>query len=406
MKKNLLILCSLLVGLTFVACSSDDDENKGNSSASTLTVKNATYNEGAFPAATVSERLDGVKVSNTSDADNATIQIPKDDEYVRFFIGIKGQSGYYVYTPNDTRASDEDEYWEIPITFDKDEIAGKTALVSAEDIDGNITKPYEFTLNYTDSKSRANFSIVYNGEAMFSCEYDEKGRLVHFKRMNGDYYAEEVIITYNGNQPTKIFYRENDFIVSEDSDDYTATYTSITTNKQGYITSMKGEHIFPESEYDNYSSTHTFDYDGNGYLVKGHEVFIDRDGSSEHAISYTWSNGNLVSAKLVRTRNTTRAIDYYTEEENLITYGKDVNKLEQGSYGQFYSSTMEWVVFTNLCGKHSKNLPISYKTISRGEGVSDEVSDEDVFEYEFNSDGSIKTETVNGRHKLEYVYGN
>lgn len=405
MKKNLLILCSLLVGLTFVACSSDDDENKGNSSASTLTVKNATYNEGAFPAATVSERLEGVKVSNTSDADNATIQIPKDDEYTRFSIGIKGQSGYYVYTPNDTRASDEDEYWEIPITFDKDEIAGKTVQVSAEDIDGNITKPYEFTLNYTDSKSRANFSIVYNGEAMFSCEYDEKGRLVHFRRMNGDYYAEEVIITYNGNQPTKIFYRENDFIVSEDSDDYTATYTSITTNKQGYITGMKGEHVFGgKASYDNYSSTHTFDYDGNGYLVKQHEVFIDRDGSSEDAFSYTWSNGNLVSVKLWESDSETRATDDGPHEyENLITYGEDVNKLEQGSYGQFYSSTMEWVVFTNLCGKHSKNLPISYKSISRGKHYDGE---EWTFDYEFNSDGSIKTETVNGRHKLEYVYGN
>ena len=281
MKKNLLILCSLLIGMTFVACSSDDDDNNGNSSASDTSVK-----------------------------------------------------------------------------------------------------------------SFANFSIVYGGETMFSCEYDEKGRLIHCKESGEDW-----TVTYNnGNQPTKIFYTEDD--------DYTVTYTSITTNKQGYITSMKGEHVFAgKASYDNYSSTLYFDYDGNGYLVKMRGVLVDKEGSWEDVVSYTWSNGNLVGVK--RWENETKATDDGPYEyEKLITYGEDVNKLEQGSYSLFYSGGIDrgdgWIWFTNLFGKHSKNLPISYKSITRGK-YKDE--DETTFEYEFNSDGSIKTEMVNG-YKLEYVYGN
>lgn len=152
MKKNLWILGSLLMGAMLASsCSSDDDDNQETKSY--FTVSGATYEEAEFPAATIDETLDGVSVSMSVKAGStSTIKIEKSDDYRRFFIGVKGAQGYWVYTPQDTRATDDD-YWEIPVTYGGGSSSSPVFLVSAEDEDGYITQPYEVTVNYVDESS-------------------------------------------------------------------------------------------------------------------------------------------------------------------------------------------------------------------------------------------------------------
>jgi len=381
MKKNLLILCSLLVGLTFVACSSDNDENNGTSSTSAISVKNASFNEDAFPQATLYKRLEGVSVSTNLTADNSsTIKIAKDDEYVRFFIGIKGQSGYYVFTPNDTRAydqdqEDEDDFWIIPFSYDSKEISGKTILVSAEDIDGDITKPYEFTINYTDS--RADLYITMNGSTILSCEYDNSSRPIHVWASQIGEANEELTITYKDGKPTQL-------VLSDDEE--ITTFTTIEINEMGYITSMSGK-VVTDTDEGSYTGKDAiyYNYDNNGYLTRYNESYSDEYGSESITHTLTWKDGNLVR-HIIEDNDGDR-------EEYSITYGNDANKQQQGTVSQWYSG---WGIlcFTNLLGKHSTNLPVSVS----GEGTYQ-------FTYEIDSDGSIKSETVNG-HKLTYSYGN
>lgn len=380
MKKNLLILCSLFVGMTFVACSNDDgNEKKSEVLTSVFSVPNATYKEEAFPIATTNDRLEGVSVpSNVAASGISTIKISKNRDYTRFFIGVKGQSGYFVYTLNDTRAYDLDEdgddgdFWVIPITYGPNLSSGTVGLLSAEDKDGKITKPYEFTINYTDTKTQSDFSILMNGNTILSCQYDKNGRLIHLnaERLGG---VEELTITYSGEQPSKLV-MVNDGEIS--------TFTNISTNSMGYITSMSGN-VTTNDNRGGATETMSFIYNSDGYLTSYKDIYSDQYGVESITHTLSWNNGNLTSHKIVDSDG--------ESDEYVIAYGSLVNEKQQGTIGQWYSGWGE-LCFTTLWGKHSTNLPVS---VSGGKGYQ--------FTYELNPDGSIKSEAVNGR-SCDYSY--
>lgn len=124
-KNYLLSLLTILVtaamSLSLMSCSNDDDNGNISKTASDyLNIQGATYSEGAFPAATEEEEMEGVSVNVDEGGNSATIRISKQNNYDCYYIGIEGVSGYWVYTPSETRAietNEDDNYWVVVIAY-------------------------------------------------------------------------------------------------------------------------------------------------------------------------------------------------------------------------------------------------------------------------------------------------
>ncbi len=109
------------MSLALMSCSNDDDNGNISKTASDyLNIQGATYSEGAFPAATEEEEMEGVSVNVDEGGNSATIRISKQNNYDCYYIGIEGVSGYWVYTPSETRAietNEDDNYWVVVIAY-------------------------------------------------------------------------------------------------------------------------------------------------------------------------------------------------------------------------------------------------------------------------------------------------
>ena len=378
MKRNLLIMSLLLVGISFLASCSDDDDDKTPSAVKeVLSISDAAYNEGTFPTATTNVVVSGASVTA------GTVKIAKNDNYRRIFIGVKGMEGYYVYTPDpSTRAADDDEFWTIPFNYGGT-ASDVTLLISAETENGSVTKPSEFTLNYTDTPSSAMpVQITMNGKAWAKFQYDSKNRLTEAKineEPGRTYPYSTLVITYKNDKVTKLEMGGYD----SEKESEVMTFTSVQSNSQGYITSMSGT---TKESWDGYTYKGTVSftcaYDNDGYLIRLQESWKDEDGTDNYTTTFTWSDGNLVR----RTDSDGGVIT--------VTYGDKLNEAGQGTYGQYASGLAEICFAGGLFGKLSKNLPTSVTE----DGETSKLS------YDFNDDGTISCEYVNGV-PLVYTYG-
>lgn len=343
MKKNLIYLFALFIGIvSFVSCSSDDDDSPKVAS-SLLKVSNAAYQEGSFPAATSAAELTDVSISDVESNGATTLKLPKNDDFIRYFIGIKNVPGYYVFTPEGTRASDdEEEYFDISIMLSNTN-SSTTLMVSAETTDGNVTKPYEQTINYSIGGEGRLLKSVVSGSDYINFTYDSNGRLVK-QTENWDGEAMSV--------------------------DFLKMYSTMKTNSQGYITEITNNDW---SEYDGTDSWQThYSYDTNGHLISTK----DPDGT----VSYTWSDGNIVYVK-----------DGWNDLELRVKYGNIDNPNLPWTYSG-YNLMMypDELMFQGLVGVPNAKLP------SRIE--QKDLYDNTTFIYEFtyvmNSDGTINKEIV------------
>ena len=164
-KNYLLSLLTILVtaamSLALVSCSSDDDSNNDIKKVNDyLNIQGATYTEGSFPASTEDAEIKGISASVDENSNTATIRIAKDNEYGCYYIGIEGLSGYWMYTPNDTRANESATYWEVVVSY-KNIKPGNAIKVwvtgQGEDAQNmaliKIPKPYTFTITGAENTS-------------------------------------------------------------------------------------------------------------------------------------------------------------------------------------------------------------------------------------------------------------
>lgn len=368
MRKTISILALLLMGLVLpTACSSDSDDANGRDSQKTesyLTVENATYTEGSIPQATISEKLTVQMASTVQRGGKSVIRIAKDRAYTKIFIGIKGLSGYWVFTPsNATRSGSDDDFWDIPFDGGENADGNVTIQVNAQTEDGNVTQPYEQTLSYVDGATARVKSISANGRDLMSFTYNEQGKVTSFY----DYGDGTLDISWSGNSITSITDKEE------------ATHYSVTQNARGYITQMQGRG-------QDYSDNVTFSYNDEGRLTQ-YSVNGNDDGDNFNAsIKFTWFDGALTKSEQTSSEDTPSVFTY--------SYGQYDNALQQVFVYNTDADAFPGGI--GIFGKAAAKLPVK---ATSGSTTYD-------YSYTFNADGSINTQTItrNGSQTVTLQY--
>lgn len=199
---------------------------------------------------------------------------------------------------------------------------------------------------------------------------------------------------------------------------YTGSYTGeceFSMNNSGFITAIKGSYTYYDSYYKQDltdTETFTYTYDSSGHLTtavwKWTDEYPDQPApdSGTQTTTYTWSNNNLTKVK---------SVEEWKEYDNEWETGKDTYLLtisydEKNPLGQ-YTGTFAYALWDDyaeelgivgLMGKAPKSLITEvYRVDDDGYEVEYEVS------YKYNTDGTIKTETVpytNGSYTYTSTY--
>ena len=378
MKKTISILALLLLGLVLpTACSSDsDDANNGANSQKTenyLKVENATYTEGSMPQATISEKPKVQLASTVQKGGKSVIRIAKDNAYTKLFIGIKGLSGYWVFTPSNTTRSDgDDEYWDIPFDGGDNADGDVTVQVSAQTENGDVTQPYEQTLSYVDGPSVRVKSILVK-------DYPVKGKNLPFMTFTYNEQGKVTSFYHYGDGTLKIYWNGNTIVSIDDIED--GTHYTVSQNSRGYITQMQGR-------AEDYSDNSSLDYDEEGHLIHGSGSGNDDGDIFNTDIRFTWFDGTLTMSQWTSSEDAPSTFTY--------TYGQYENVLQQ--VFAFNTDADVHPGGIGIFGKASTKLPV--KAVSGSTTY--------VYSYTFNADGSINTQTItrNGSQTmtLEYSY--
>lgn len=388
MKKYLSILALLTMGLLVTtSCGSDDSNDDGptppvaQETKSYVTIGNATYNEGTMPQATSAAKTNAQVTSTVQAGGTSVIRVAKDRAYTKFYIGVKGMPGYWVYTPatrTSRAAGDDDDFFDIPFNAGSDATGSATLQICGETENGEVTQPYEQTINYTERASVKGMTVTatannrsitvmataYNQEGLFDSWYSYSMGLLKFN------YSDNAISSITGDEGIR----------------YTASQ-----NAQGSITQMYG------NDNDGYTENWTLSYNEQNRLTHYHVDCNDDGDRFTIDTRLTWEDGKLTR------------VDYYHSEEGSISwtysYGDYVNGMQQPFiiYAEFFFSNGKESrdVFlpmgTGVFGKGTDRLPVS--------ATSGVVKYE--FSYSYNTDGSIKTQTVNNGNRsveLSYTY--
>lgn len=177
MKKIIFSLCSLCVGMLMLhSCSSNDNptsepivtpDTPSALEKDYLSIENAVYHEGTLPAATTSTTINGLSINQRAlQGGMNIITVVTDKTYKRFFVGVKGVPGYWIYTPETgnttTRAASSNTYT-IPVMYSPELDTNVTMLISGEDENGDITEPYEAEISFVDSESgELNINLTFS----------------------------------------------------------------------------------------------------------------------------------------------------------------------------------------------------------------------------------------------------
>lgn len=391
MKKNLLILTLFTMGLLLTtSCSSDDSNGDAPTSPvvqetkSYVTIGNATYNEGTIPQATSTATTNAQVASTVQAGGTSVIRVTKDRAYTKFYIGVKGMPGYWVYTPT-TRTSraadDDDDFIDIPFNAGSDVTGSITIQICGETEDGEVTQPYEQTINYAERASvkdmtvtaTANrtitvMSISYNQEGLFDSWYSYGMGLLKFNYSGGT-------ISY---------------ITGDEGIRY-----SVSQNSQGCITQMRGD------DNDDYTENWTLTYNDQNRLTRYYVDCNDDGDRFTVEACLTWDGGKLTR------------VDYSHSEDGSTSWTYDYGEYVNGTLQPFVilaehkfffndkgnGSTQSYEVFlpmgTGVFGKGIDMLPVSATSGNLRYG----------FSYTFNTDGSINTQTTTyGSQSVELNY--
>lgn len=386
MKKYLSILALLTMGLLLTtSCSSDDSNDNGptapvaQETKSYVTIGNATYNEGTMPQATSAATTNAQVASTVQAGATSVIRVAKDRAYTKFYIGVKGMPGYWVYTPttqSSRAAGDDDDFIDIPFNAGSDATGSVTIQISGETESGEVTQPYEQTINYAERASVKGMTVTatgnnrtitvmmtsYNQEGLFESWYSYSMGLLKFN------YSGSTISSITGDEGIR--------------------YT-VTQNSQGCITQMRGD------DNDGYTENWTLTYNDQNRLTRYHVDCNDDGDQFTIEARLTWDGGKLTR------------LDWSHSEEGSSTwtynYGEYVNGTQQPFVvlAEYIYKTNGYDTFlpmgTGVFGKGTDMLPVS---VASGNSKYE-------FSYTFNTDGSIRTQTItNGSLsvKLNYNY--
>lgn len=177
MKKFFFPICLILISMVvMMSCEKKDNpvENPSPSIPSTqksileknfLSVDKATYHDGAMPSATVGNTISGISYNKRAlQGGMNIISIVTDKTYKKFYVGVKGVNGYWIYIPetNTTRAV-SDNIYTIPIMYSSTLNSGLTMLISGEDENGDVTEPYEAEISIIDTEiGELNINLTFS----------------------------------------------------------------------------------------------------------------------------------------------------------------------------------------------------------------------------------------------------
>jgi len=168
MKKKY-FLSVLIAGLFLVGFSASDydDEEIGGSTPSTeasdleknyFTIENAVYGEGDIPGDANGAVLEGVSLNSQALTGGSNfITVISDKVYKRFYVGVKGIDGYWIITPTEEIPENPGtgvyHTYKMTVFYSVKFSEDLSMIVTAEDEDGNVTKPYEFLITHVSSES-------------------------------------------------------------------------------------------------------------------------------------------------------------------------------------------------------------------------------------------------------------
>lgn len=179
MKKNLLtfgLLCMSMVLMT--ACHNFDSDELGaggttptptptpaptTTPATTFgttyySVPGATFSDTSFPTSTSTTTLSGVSMNSQALTGGMNfLSIVSPVPFSKFYIGVDGQQGYWVYTPSAsevTQTGDGNYVYNIPVNYGTGFNQDLDMVISGvEQNGGGVTKPFKGKVTYVSSLS-------------------------------------------------------------------------------------------------------------------------------------------------------------------------------------------------------------------------------------------------------------
>ena len=200
---------------------------------------------------------------------------------------------------------------------------------------------------------------------------------------------------------------------SEDGEDIEM---KVKFNGNGYISSLSESWEYrDEDEYAKGNGSASASYDKDGHLTKisskSSETYRDEDGngsySGEETWTFSWQNGNLVSATYTASEKED-GVTYTENEEFTLKYGNEQNPFKQVSYGVYEKllDISEWSIFgcAGLLGVGTSSLPESMSMTYSPNGSSTSTHNYTI-SFTKNSNGTLHTEQI-GSESYTYGYKN
>lgn len=195
MKKYFYLLVMVLLAIQFVSCSNDDDETTVSElEKSYLSIEGATYNDGDFPAATTEETLDGIDMSSqVMNGAMNYISVVTEKSIKKFFIGVKGVAGYWVYEPSSTRATSDYNTYVIPVMMSQSYTGNSTIVLSGQLDNGDVTDPVENDIFYIETMPGAiEVKLAFSNNKDVDLHlYTPSGEHIYYGNRGGSYILDD-----------------------------------------------------------------------------------------------------------------------------------------------------------------------------------------------------------------------
>lgn len=203
MKKYFYLLVLALFAIQFQSCSSDDEtESTSELEKNYLSIENAVYNSGSFPTATTEETLDGIDMS-TQVMNGAMnyISIITEKKIQKFFIGVKGVSGFWEYSPTSTttRAATDYNTYVIPVMMSQSYTGNSTIVLSGQLDNGDVTAPVENEVFYIETMpGEVEVKLAFSNSKDVDLHlYTPSGQHIYYGDRGGSYTTDDgETITY------------------------------------------------------------------------------------------------------------------------------------------------------------------------------------------------------------------
>lgn len=299
MKKFFYLLAMALFAIQFQSCSSDDEtESVSELEKNYLSIENAVYNDGEFPSATTEDTLNGIDMS-TQVMNGAMnyISIITEKNIQKFFIGVKGVSGYWEYVPSTTtRANTDYNTYVIPVMMSQSYSGNSTIILSGQLDNGDITAPVENEVFYIETMpGEIEVKLSFSNDKDIDLHlYTPSGEHIYYAHKGGTYTLDDgtevsygLDIDSNAGCSIDGINKENIYIPSElvENGTYTVVVNmyancdnSISTS-WSIVTRYQGELITPQSGANPSSGIYSVGA-GTGDMTQV-MTFTINDGTSE-----------------------------------------------------------------------------------------------------------------------------